>query len=146
MGTVPWFLLNVFLPEEEKHWSDHYDLLSSYMVTQMKGKWKEKKQEKQSRKEIKKKCRHQKKFWGIKLCTVKYINWCKIKCHGVFSWKSWADSALESYNRKSNREVIERRKRRLRHMPQVHGSSRYRVDESYMLASHISTIQPTHVT
>lgn len=31
-------------------------------------------------------------------------------------------------------------------MPQVHGSSRYRVDESYMLASHISTIQPTHVT
>lgn len=59
-GNVPWFLPTAFLPEEEKHWSDHYDLLSSYMVTQMKGKWKEKKQEKQSRKEIKKKCRHKK--------------------------------------------------------------------------------------
>lgn len=33
-------------------------------------------------------------------------------------------------------------------MQQVHDSSRYRVDESYMLAlaSHISTIQPTHIT
>lgn len=54
LGNVPWFLPTAFLPEEEKHWSDHYDLLSSYMVTQMKGKLKEKKQEKQSRKEIKK--------------------------------------------------------------------------------------------
>lgn len=96
LGNVPWFLSTAFLPEEEKHWSDHYDLLSSYMVTQMKGKWKEKKQEKQSRKEIKKKCRHKKKIWGIKPCIVKYINWCKIKCHGVFSWKSWTDPALES--------------------------------------------------
>lgn len=33
LGNVPWFLPTAFLPEEEKHWPDHYDLLSSYMVT-----------------------------------------------------------------------------------------------------------------
>lgn len=50
------------------------------------------------------------KPWGIKICIVKQICQCKTKCHGIFSLKSWTDFEFESYNRKSSREMKEKKK------------------------------------
>lgn len=55
------------------------------------------------------------KPWGIKICIVKQICQCKTKCHGIFSLKSWTDFEFESYNRKSSREMKEKKKKRLWH-------------------------------
>lgn len=152
-GNVPWFLPTAFLPKEEKFWSDHYDLLSSYMVAQMKGEWKERRQEKQSRKEIKKKRRHTKKKkrkkWGIKLCIVKYVSQCKTKCHGVLSSKSRTDSEFESYNRKRSKEVKEKRKNRLRcaiGLWQLNGQGRWKLHVGKLYLDYLAYPHKTQKT